>query len=54
MKPGALLALLGVFLTARISLGKTPALHIGVGIRKRIPLKGAENGPRATKPKARA
>lgn len=48
MKLAPLLSLLGVFLTARISLGKSPALHIGVGVRKRIPLKGKDHGPRAT------
>lgn len=44
MKPATLLALPGLFVSARISLGKTPALHIGVGIRKKFPLKGKNNG----------
>ena len=37
-----LINLLGLFLTARVTFnGKTPALHLGVGLRKRIPLGGA-------------
>lgn len=45
----SLIQLLGLFLTVRVTLsGRTPALHVGVGMRKRIPLGEKKNGTRKT------